>query len=720
MKVCSCGSLFTSADSRQRYCSRSCQVNTARKVKRSANMREFVGVDGEGVGTGADHKYVLLGCGQAQIENPDCLHWEEILSFLYDQFLLKPDAVYVGFFLGYDFAHWFRGLPAERARRIFTQAGNAARQRKCSPVPYPVDVGDWQIDALPGSIRRVKFRPQGEKRFMFINDAGPFFQSSFLKVIDPKGWDIPVVTQQEYDIVEEGKRKRSGAALDDSMRYYNRLENNILARVMTRYNEGLTKAGVKLRVDQWYGPGQASQEWMKNNNIPTGDQVREALPPDVHDFAVATYYGGWFEITCHGYIRGTLWEYDINSAYPHIMATLPCLLHGKWTSGKGTPPDKKNAYTMVRARVQGSSEYLGAMLHRKADSQRICRPRRTGGHYWLHELKAAKNAGLIDRIQFEKWHQYEPCSCLPPARGMTDLYQDRLAVGKDTPQGKAYKLIYNSAYGKFAQSVGHPRFSNAIYASLITAGCRKMILDAIATHPMKARGVAMIATDAVYFLRRHPSLPLGKALGEWEETQKQNVCLFKPGMYWDDKTRMAIQRGSTPVFKSRGISAKDFAAHIKDIDRHFQKWSWGIETLDAVKKRPTMDFDKSESMPIWQAYDWPFAYFTIEFCMVTIGQALGWNKWEKCGEILVDTPVTQDSFDGGIKRDLLSLYYDAEDKVWRSETWDITMFNPSHAETWSTPYDKRFGEELRENRWAFECTPEAPIELILTEGLGIG
>ena len=165
-------------------------------------------------------------------------------------------------------------------------------------------------------------------------------------------------------------------------------------------------------------------------------------------------------------------------------------------------------------------------------------------------------------MEYLSWLEYEPCDCKPPLRGLAGLYDARLRVGKDTPTGKAYKLIYNSMYGKLAQSVGNPKFANSIYASLITAGCRTMILNAIATHPGRADDVLMVATDGVYFRSRHNDLAISNRLGGWSETRKENLTLFKPGVYWDDSARERIHLGKAPNFKSRGISARDFAIQL--------------------------------------------------------------------------------------------------------------------------------------------------------------
>ena len=95
------------------------------------------------------------------------------------------------------------------------------------------------------------------------------------------------------------------------------------------------------------------------------------------------YIAGWFEIFMHGLVPGITYEYDIRSAYPYIIATLPCLLHGRWRRHKGPNPPalRQSQIRLVRTTpggVRGSNPYIGAMLHRRRDGS-IVRPHRTGG-----------------------------------------------------------------------------------------------------------------------------------------------------------------------------------------------------------------------------------------------------------------------------------------------------------------------------------------------------
>src|ERR1022692_1863655 len=284
---------------------------------------EFICIDGEGITLpNGDHRYVLLGVGDQQITNPAGLSWVECFEFLWSAF--RPGSVaYVGFFLGYDFVQMLRGLPEERARMLLTKEGRIKRKPHSDKrfMPFPVRYAGWEFDIL--GTKRLKLRKEGSKRWMNICDTGPFFQKSFLAVVNPKEWSKPVVTPEEYAVLVRGKRNRSSAILDADMCRYNALENECLSRILCRLNEGFKELGIYLRPSQWFGPGQAAQAWLESRAI-TSERLQEVTPHAVLEAARCSYFGGWFEIMAHGILPATTWEYDINSAYPHIISTLPC------------------------------------------------------------------------------------------------------------------------------------------------------------------------------------------------------------------------------------------------------------------------------------------------------------------------------------------------------------------------------------------------------------
>lgn len=670
--------------------------NAARSRKRAANPpsqrysqvpTKFVCIDGEGVTLANGlHLYVLVGVADQQISNPNGLSWEEIFDFLWEQFLDHgtKSVAYTGFFLGYDFVQWFKTLPEERARMLLTKEGRAKRQRKTSkrPDPFPVQFGDWEFDILGN--KRFRLRKRGTSRWMSICDTGPFFQKSFMKVIDPAEWSDPIVSAEEYETVRAGKARRSSAILDRDMLRYNALENEILSRVLERLNLGFQTLGINLKPNQWFGPGQAAQEWLKSRAI-TAERLGEVTPQEVLEHARESYFGGWFEIMAHGHIPGITYEYDINSAYPFIISTLPCLEHGFWEHTK-RDIEWDNPYTLVYAQIEGDNKYIGTMLHRDAKGN-IYRPHKTEGWYWLHEIRAATRAGLVSTTNIQDTWTYHPCNCLSPLREVRDIYNLRKKVGKKTPLGIACKLVPNSLYGKFAQSIGHPKFANPIYASLITAGCRTMILNAIATHPMGAAACVMVATDGVYFTKPHPSLPISGELGDWDAEKKLHLTLFKPGVYWDDKARADIKKGATPVFKARGVNAKDFGSQLSLIDGAFHAM---------------------------ELTGWPTVTFPLEFAMVTAVQALQRNSWDTAGAVIEDAELTHSANPKG-KRDP-RWYVDREHGVYRTNPRVNEPYEPSH------PYEKRFGMEdpfSQEMTESWGITPDGLPAILINEALAL-
>lgn len=596
--------------------------------RRADVPRVFTGVDGEGVTLpSGEHRYVVLTIGTGNC-HPECaplhrdgaaLEWWEVFQHLHRYGTHKEHTheILIGFYLQYDFTNWVKTLPEERARMLLTTVGQAARRasqgaRQRNPVPFPVRDRDpsgqeWEFDVL--SKRRFKVRPSGGS-WVYVCDTGPFWQTSFLKAINPKSWPTPVCTPEEYETIAEGKANRSTAQFGPEMLEYNATENIVLGRMMGELDKAFQKSRIKLSRTKWFGPGQVAEAWLAMQDVPQFEELRTLIPQDVWKAALSTYYGGWFEIFAHGHV-GEAHEYDINSAYPYTIGTLPCLKHGRWTTGIGDPP---SGYTIVRAKVGGSHPVVGAMLHRTREGN-ILRPRNTGGYYWWNEVQASRRAGFVDTIETQAWWHYDPCDCAPPLREIYSLYDRRLQVGKNTPEGKALKLTYNSVYGKTAQTIGLPKWANPVYASLITSSCRTMILDAIATHPAGAAALLMVATDGVYFDTPHPDMDLSDTrIGAWDYTRVPGMTIFQPGLYWSDKTRQQYADDpATVTLKSRGVDPRHLAPHIERLDTEFHTYAQQLDSeLDG---------------------EWPALTIPIPFAMVSAELALARGKWDTAGVV---------------------------------------------------------------------------------------
>lgn len=686
-------------------------------------VSKFVAIDGEGITLpDGSHKYVLIRCGtNPPLENPRGLHWQEIFKYLY--FFYEPGTAYVGFYLGYDFTQIFRTMRENRARKLLTKEGIASRRNPKYPgMSLPVESDGWQFDLL--SNRRLRIRPKVCKcqismckcpkpGWMYICDSGGFFQTSFLVAINPRKWPEPILSDNEFELIRRGKEHRADASLDDDMRFYNELENEVMSRLMLRVDEGLKRLGVTLSAKQWFSPAQAAQAWMKGR-VPTREHIAEIVPAWLLEAARASFIAGWFEIMCHGHIPGITYQYDINSAYPAVAWQLPCLEHATYRQGEGkpkSPPEYCLVFCDVTT-IKGSQnghdrQYIGAMMHRDYRG-RISRPRHTGGWYWLHELQAAIDAKITRVVKWHKWGGFDPHCSHMPLRELKDLYNERLRQGKDTPLGRGARLVYNCVYGKLAQNVGIPEFMNFVYASLITAGCRVKILNAIGSHPYGKEAVAQVATDAVYFLSPHPDLPISNVLGEWSCTEHHNLTLFKPGMYWDDMAREAVSEGNNPQFKARGVSASDLAKQLAELDAQFSEW-------DHMRKLPKADEFKHR--PGSKEPDWPSTVFQPSFQMISATQALARNKWHLAGTLMHE-PVNQRS-NPNQKREG-RLYRDEKWGVYRTEPRRVVgLMSPDGSER-SHPYEAKFGinsQERDENGDVFGISPDGFIDQLLVNAM---
>lgn len=629
----------------------------------------------------AYHAYEMLTIGDKTLGKPGVeLGPDEIFEFLYSYFEdtqeLKP--AFVGFFLGYDFTMWLRHLYWRHAHKLLTKEGIASRTRYLfdddgkliRSWKFPVTLwkgdgsgtADWEIEMLgnkrlsirrwvPYESRKViktetlddgtirETREPHPHKWMNICDAGPFFQTSFLNAINPAKSTDPIVSAEEYEILKRGKANRDRADFTAETIEYNVLENEVLKRLMTQLNSGFLDIGIKLGTAQFYGPGAAAQKKMDEWKVPTREDVSELLPEEFEEAARDTYYGGNFETMILGPFPGTVHEYDINSAYPYIIEQLPCLCAMTYTSGNGRVPDdlKKGEVVIVDVQTFAHRDsrklpLTGGLPHRNYDGS-IMRPIETRGLHFLHEVEAARRAGCFERARVYRWWRYSPgCSHMPFSR-IRQMYQERLRVGKNTPRGIALKLVYNSMYGKLAQSVGMPKYANPLYASLITSGCRTMILEAIAQLPNKTHDVLMVATDGLYTSAEIPDGGIEidpETLGAWEHTALDGFTVIMPGVHYTNKTREDITRaraelglGGKPDYssikiKSRGVSARDIGGAVGIFDEQFAD----------IWNRPDDWFDESGMM-----VKFPHVKITVDFSLTSPKLALARGKWSTCGTV---------------------------------------------------------------------------------------
>jgi hypothetical protein len=524
------------------------KASERKRRARQRGERPFVGIDGEGSGTDelGRQNYMLLRCGDQELFHGGPLSTVECLDFICD--LPPPEkAIIVGFAFGYDITMILRDLPDERRAWLLKEKG-PGDSRYCY-------WGDYAIEYLNRNylrvarMRRVKQRDgtytrrviEGSARTIY--ETFGFFQKSFMASCQSFGVGV-----QHWEQVQREKDARGSAEWDattDAVRDYCRIECELLAALMERFREVCYAADIRPR--SWNGAGKLSKALHQREGTPRAGQIAELVPPDVQKLAISAYYGGRFEITRVGYVPGPIHEYDIRSAYPAAMQSLPCLVHGEWEKVSKAvlnrmlaAPGRHGTFVAPVAFKHEPSGPLCGLPIRKKDG-RLFWPLEGRGTYWSIELTAAAKLGCKARATGEGWRYVKRCDCQPFA-WVERLYEYRKQIGSSAA-GYPIKLGINGLYGAMAQRIGNPQYACMVWAGLITAWTRATLIDACAADP---DAVVMMATDAV-FARRPLSVTVGDKLGQWEHEERPDIFIVQPGLYWSKKK-----------LKTRGVSAKFF------------------------------------------------------------------------------------------------------------------------------------------------------------------
>jgi len=394
-----------------------------------------------------------------------------------------------------------------------------------------------------------------------IHDVFGFFQTSFVNALDE--WEIG--DPEERRLIREGKERRGSTnVLDPEELAYNERECELLAEMMTKLDE-VTRS-ITLTASPYEGAGAIASSLMKihvskpikerNKRLPEDEQEPLTFnlldPPQSIVPSWEAYYGGRFEITAHGPINQPVYEYDINSAYPAVIANLPCLLHGRWEDTEQySTDDTAPLLGYIKWGVPRDSNF-GPLPHRNKNGN-VTFPARGSGWYWSVEWPEDPNTYQV--LRAIRWNQL--CEH-KPFYWVKDRYEQRKVhkVAGRKGQSMMLKLGINSLYGKMAQNVGEAPWRNSVYAGLVTANCRRWLRNAAMQRP---DDIVMFATDGIYSLSPL-DLPISSELGDWEcSVFESGLHIVRPGIYFSPDGEAKV--------KSRGISRKvvsDYSGAIID------------------------------------------------------------------------------------------------------------------------------------------------------------
>jgi hypothetical protein len=477
----------------------------------------FLSYDGEG--RGKDGTYILLANSLGdEIYNPNGLSTLQCLDFLtkrYDQPYIR---IFYGF--GYDVNMILKGLPNEywdRIDRYSTWAGH-------------------RIQYLSGKI----FRVDGYSYY----DILPFFARSLSAALKD-------VLHIEDPIINRGKSMRADLFDQltlDEIREYNNRELDRTVELADHLRDALENIGLSL--SSWYGPGAIAKKMFQVHGIPRQAESLD-IPDDCYQALENAYYGGRFENQILGKCQ-TVWEYDIHSAYPAVIKSLPIFRH--WRHAVRYNPDEEFAIWKVAWDLRQAPTRLQLQpLPFRSRAGRLSFPLVGKGWYWAPEIKAAiAHYGDFFHIT-EGWVAETERT---PFDWVEELYYQRMEL-KERGDASEYaiKVGINSLYGKTAQRVGANTYFNIGWAGYITAATRSKLLNAYALDPEHCIG---FATDAIYSTARIRSLAISEALGDWEEKHYPGGGIFiLPGLY-------VLSDGKIQKNRIRGLPSTNALAEMLD------------------------------------------------------------------------------------------------------------------------------------------------------------
>lgn len=594
------------------FCSDTC------KEKARTKSRPFIGLDGEGIG----NRYILLaakkrGWTAKHVLNRDGLSTKDCLDFL----LHLPKGsfagtrpIYVWFAFDYDINMILGDLPLK---------GETASIEQLRRTNETIWEG-YKITYIPRKIFKLK----KDGRYFSSTDTWGFFQSTFEAALEDWGIETP-------EIITRGKKARQDFSTwkDEDIIAYNEAELNGLSEVMEELRNSVRPLNLPVR--SWHGPGALAGAFLSKNKV--AHRLAE-IPDELYEVATRAYFGGRIDAAGFGTVE-PVYHYDIVSAYPAAIRYLPDLTRLNWAFAKGRPP-LAGVY-VARISWEIPRTRWGAFPWRSRNGS-IRFPQAGEGWYWGVEIEGALARFDEDCFRWhECWYASHEEITHPFYNVVAEAFEYRHELKKQgLPSHKAVKLVLNSLYGKFAQTVGKAQYYSPVWAGLITAYTRATINRAITPD------VVCTMTDSLWSAKPL-DIPTTNLLGEWEEQEEAKLILAEAGLYQatkPDGSRFLWQRGFD----------KRMPVDIPTIVQHWLKDDPAYEARYTVNRFIGMGLASVTSYP--------------------------WREW-----IDIDRKISPVPFVGTSKR--LPLYpLDSDEK--RSRRFQPLRLRPVDEQVCSYPYSK--------------------------------
>jgi hypothetical protein len=464
------------------------------------------------------------------VESPD--HVSQLPTKLCLDFILSLPSTHiiVGFALTYDVEMWLRdikGTPTKEGKQS---------QMEWLMKTHSVWWHGYRLHYIPKKIFSVsKYKGKRKIASRTVYDAHGFFQSDFKTAI--RDWNVG--TPDEWAFIDENKDARSMfGPITQRTKNYNKMEGIHGVQMFEKVRSEYTKLG--LQVPRPVGAGSIASAIFRKHRIKDYFPESSILPTDI---PLRAFIGGRFDITRIGFV-GNIIESDINSAYPFIARSLPCLAHAQYKVATSYKPSKHSVW-LVRWKDNGTR---WSPFPYRTENGHI--RYYANGIGWYYDAEVAAAIEFDSSIEVLAGFQFIPGCEHQPFSFVEDYYHRREEMKRNGDFGeKILKLGLNSIYGKLSQSKGkNPPFQQWIWAGLITSGTRAMLMSAIRQNP---EAIIKVATDAVFSTEPLQLEYDENRLGAWKTETLYDLLALGNGVY--QSTGSSNPKYPNGVSKNRGF-----------------------------------------------------------------------------------------------------------------------------------------------------------------------
>lgn len=534
-------------------------------------------IDGEGITIGRHHFYNVITARCRDLDTtitypaidgkPRLTTWE-IFNFLTKR--LSPfrheKAIFVAFSFDYDVTKWLQDLTHEELSELYHTTEVHVRSPKGI---------DYTIKYFRRKFFTLEFIYKDENGILrrtgiTIYDVFSFFGCSFVKALKDWGFTVPKFLQEMKDA------RGDFAHIDEQTIWeYNATECDLLCELMDKVRDALNAEGIPL--SKWHGSGAVAQKLLEvtqSKNKIAIPQIRNN--PDLNTALLGSYFGGRFELFRKGIVNETF-QYDINSAYPYAMSTLPnfenceikysdCYTNDAYSIWYVTYNVLDHGTKRKQYKYAGAETFLAGPFPYRTKQGNIFYPYWNQYGIWVHQCELQTAMRIYGATNFKILYGYIlfPKSSRPTFSFIPELAARRLEL-KETGDERniVLKLALNSLYGKTAQGQREigviPPFQNYYIAGYITAFTRAKLLAQSFNDGKMGSSAIQFATDGIF--ANSPASNIRRTstdFGAWEFTHiPVPICYIQGGIYYAEKKVSGKDKRRTRGFNADALESVD-------------------------------------------------------------------------------------------------------------------------------------------------------------------